>query len=270
MVCYGEARLSFSPCRSLGTWMSTSSSSSGCRSWLSSTCWWVMIATADVLVTPTNAHMFHFVPNLRSILSSTSLTRCPPWRNRGSKRWRLSFSPRSPRTISLSDCGWKLFSCTHFACVCVCVCVLQELEKMRGAIRDKDLELSAIRKENRKRKRTIRAYQGMVNIPTSDLHAVSCAYFENYHVFDCFEPSLFVQCAVCKRTFLCEHCLLQHMQRRHPDHPSLRRPTPPKLVETHQACIWPSLPWLCPEEGYYSQNIDKLWLLLTVILGNYL
>ena len=44
---------------------------------------------------------------------------------------------------------------------------------MQGAIHNKDLELRAIRKENRKRRKTIRAYQGMVNIPTSDLHTVS-------------------------------------------------------------------------------------------------
>jgi len=50
---------------------------------------------------------------------------------------------------------------------------MQELEASRASLSSKEEELKAVKKENRKRRKVIEAYQDMMNAGATGLHAVS-------------------------------------------------------------------------------------------------
>lgn len=74
--------------------------------------------------------------------------------------------------------------------------VQQELEASRASLSSKEEELKAVKKENRKRRKVIEAYQDMMNAGATGLHA----------------------CPVCRREFVSAEYLQAHIHRRHPEH----------------------------------------------------
>eukprot|EP00731_Ephydatia_muelleri_P030021 Em0021g544a len=75
----------------------------------------------------------------------------------------------------------------------------KELEGVRKQLADKGEEIKIVKKENRKRRKAIEAYQQMINAGATGLHA----------------------CPVCKREFVSQEYLHAHILRRHPEHPSV-------------------------------------------------
>ncbi len=52
----------------------------------------------------------------------------------------------------------------------------QNLDKAINEVKSRDEELKTIKKENRKRRKIIEAYQDMINAGATGLHSVSCAH----------------------------------------------------------------------------------------------
>ncbi|XP_064393960.1 cilium assembly protein DZIP1L-like isoform X3 [Halichondria panicea] len=72
----------------------------------------------------------------------------------------------------------------------------QELEKAKSDVALQTTEFKTLKKENRKRKKIIQAYQDMLNSGATGIHS----------------------CPVCKREFVSKEYLQSHIHRRHPDH----------------------------------------------------
>lgn len=75
----------------------------------------------------------------------------------------------------------------------------KELEVVKKQLADKGEEIKIVKKENRKRRKAIEAYQQMINAGATGLHA----------------------CPVCKREFVSQEYLHAHILRRHPEHSSV-------------------------------------------------
>ena len=52
--------------------------------------------------------------------------------------------------------------------------VTQNLDKSVNDVKSRDEELKSVKKENRKRRKIIEAYQDMINAGATGLHSVSC------------------------------------------------------------------------------------------------
>ena len=69
--------------------------------------------------------------------------------------------------------NWVVTGLTDCVCVCVCVCVVhQDLTKLQEQLSTKENEIKSLKKENRKRRKIIEAYQDMLNAGATGLHTV--------------------------------------------------------------------------------------------------
>ena len=65
----------------------------------------------------------------------------------------------------------SLVTCNNLRIVSPCP---QELESLQGSLSARMEELKTVKKENRKRRKVIEAYQEMMSAGATGLHAVSC------------------------------------------------------------------------------------------------
>lgn len=88
--------------------------------------------------------------------------------------------------------------CTIYTCIYM---QMQELDKAVNDMKSREDELKAIKKENRKRRKVIEAYQDMINAGATGLHTVCrYTYIPRYlhYPFECLCIVSCVQTRVCQ------------------------------------------------------------------------
>lgn len=91
--------------------------------------------------------------------------------------------------------------------------VTEELQLSRNEVKARVEEVKKVKRENRKRKKVIEAYQEMMNAGATGLHT----------------------CVVCHKEFVSAEFMRSHMQRRHPDHLSTENKANMEQAQTHVA-----------------------------------